>query len=216
MRILSSLLLVLVVATPCWAACPPTRDNNYIAGTVISPTEVMANENNLYQALQDGLATDCIADNAITTAKLATGSVTSADILDGTITSADLAFSVANQILPSGALFFMISGSCPSWSTDVSATYAAMFPRIAVTPGGTGGSSTHTHTGPSHSHTVPASSAVWTQISRSGFNNYLATTAADSTSGTSADPATSSSGTGTTGATSHDPLFVDVKACRVT
>lgn len=220
MRRAYGLLIYLLGALFLWvnlaqAACPPTRDNTYIAGTVISPTEVMANENNLYQALQDGIGTDCIADSAVTTAKIATGAVTSADILDGTITSADLAFSVANQILPTGAVFFLFTGSCPSWATDVSATYANKFIRVAPTALATGGASTHTHTGPSHSHTVPASSAVWTQISRSGFNNYLATTAADTTSGTSADPATSSSGTGTTSSGDSNPEYVTAKLCQV-
>src|SRR3990167_172988 len=41
------------------AACPPSRDNSYVAGTVISPTAVTANEDNLYEALQDGITTDC-------------------------------------------------------------------------------------------------------------------------------------------------------------
>lgn len=150
------------VSSFAYAACP-SRDNSYVAGTVISPTAVLANEDALFTGIQNGLATDCIADNAITTAKIATGGVTSADILDGTITTADLAFAVTpGNTLPSGAVFFMRTGSCPSWTTDVSATYSNLFLRVNATAGSTGGANTHTHSagtyvGAAHTHSIPNS-----------------------------------------------------------
>src|SRR3990167_9931074 len=71
----------------CWVstfayAAAPSRDNTYVAGTVISPTAVMANENTIYTYLQNGV--DTYAANSITTAAIAVGAVTSSDILDGT------------------------------------------------------------------------------------------------------------------------------------
>src|SRR3990167_10164487 len=121
----------------CWVstfayAAAPSRDNTYVAGTVISPTAVMANEDTIYTYLQDGV--DTYAANSITTNAIAVGAVTSADILDGTITTTDLAFAInPGNTLPAGAVFFMVTGTCPSWTTDVSATYANLFVRINST-----------------------------------------------------------------------------------
>jgi len=59
--------------------------------------------------------------------------------------------------LPSGAVFMMITGSCPAGTTDASATYANKFLRINATQGSTGGSDTlsiATANLPSHTHPV--------------------------------------------------------------
>ncbi len=42
-------------------------------------------------------------------------------------------------LLPSGAAFFMATGSCPSGSTDISATYSNKFPKINSTAGTSSG-----------------------------------------------------------------------------
>lgn len=46
-------------------------------------------------------------------------------VVNGTITG--------GGSLPTGAVFFMATGSCPSWSTDVSATYANKYIKINAT-----------------------------------------------------------------------------------
>ena len=59
--------------------------------------------------------------------------------------------------LPSGAVFMMITGSCPAGTTDASATYANKFLRINATQGTTGGSDTLSIAEanlPSHTHPV--------------------------------------------------------------
>src|SRR3990167_6395421 len=150
--------LLPILALLCLGAAP-SRDNTYVAGTVISPTSVMANENTIYEYLQDGV--DTYAANSITTNAIAVGAVTSADILDGTITTTDLAFAInPGNTLPAGAVFFMVTGTCPSWTTDVSATYANLFVRINSTQGTTAGTNTHSHgagtyIGTAHTHSLP-------------------------------------------------------------
>ena len=73
----------------------------------------------------------------------------------------------ANSItLPTGAVFMMITGACPAGSSNITATYSDRFPRINATPASTGGVDTHTHAvgsyaGPSHTHNIPATSAIW-------------------------------------------------------
>lgn len=65
--------------------------------------------------------------------------------------------------LPSGAIFFMISGNCPTGTTDVTATYSNKFVRINATQATTGGADTHSHTLatanlPSHNHGLTGAS----------------------------------------------------------
>ncbi len=67
--------------------------------------------------------------------------------------------SVSGVTLPSGAIFFMISGSCPSGTTDATVAYSGKFARAGTSPGTTGGADTHSHTLattnlPSHNHGV--------------------------------------------------------------
>ena len=66
--------------------------------------------------------------------------------------------SISGIRLPSGAIFYMITGSCPTGSTDVTTTYSDKFLRVGSSQGTTGGANTHTHAagtyaGPSHTHT---------------------------------------------------------------
>src|SRR3990167_134538 len=218
---------ILLFAESVYAACP-SRTSTYVAGTVISPTQVMGNEDVLFEGLQDGLDTDCIADNAITTAKIAVGGVTSNDILDGTITTADLAFSITQgNILPAGAVFFMVTGNCPAWTSDVSTTYSQLFVRINATQGSLSGSNTHSHSvgtyvGSSHTHSVPATtSSSWTPVQgTSTFGGVIVyASVPNPLYGATTDPATGSSGSGAITGTSANgdnvPSFVTMKACQV-
>jgi hypothetical protein len=92
----------------CLLGAAPTRDNTYIPETIIDPDDVMANEDAIFEYLQDGV--DTYAPNSITTNAIAVGGVTSSDILDGTITTTDLAFALnPGNTLPAGAVFFMLS-----------------------------------------------------------------------------------------------------------
>uniref|UniRef100_A0A6M3IUX4 Uncharacterized protein n=1 Tax=viral metagenome TaxID=1070528 RepID=A0A6M3IUX4_9ZZZZ len=75
----------------------------------------------------------------------------------GKVPAANLNLTGGSFALPSGAVFFLATGSCPTGSTDVSATYANKFLRINATAGSTGGSDTYSLSIaeanlPSHSH----------------------------------------------------------------
>ena len=80
-------------------AAPPSRTYNYVAGEVIDPDEVTANEDNLYQYVQTGVDTyadgtvdtDAIKDGTIEAVDIATSAVTTNEILDGTIVGDDVA-----------------------------------------------------------------------------------------------------------------------------
>src|SRR3990167_1100980 len=214
---------ILLFAESVYAACP-SRTSTYVAGTVISPTQVMGNEDVLFEGLQDGLDTDCIADNAITTAKIAVGGVTSNDILDGTITTADLAFSITQgNILPAGAVFFMVTGNCPAWTSDVSTTYSQLFVRINATQGSLSGSNTHTHTagtyvGPSHTHSIPYSGWTGENINgaRGEIVGWTTTSLAAFTANQTSGSGGSGSITGTSTSSNNFPAHVTMKACQVT
>ncbi len=66
----------------------------------------------------------------------------------------------SGMTLPSGAVFMMITGSCPSGTTDVSATYSNKFIRINATAGSTGGADTHTHAAGSYTSPTTGSTAI--------------------------------------------------------
>ncbi len=101
---------------------------------------------------------------------------------------------------------FLSSGVTTARSgwTNVTSTYTGKFMRIGGTPLTTGGADTHTHgagsyAGPSHSHTVPASSAVWGTGAKT---DGKLTTAQDGGNSANTDASTSSSGTGAVTGTS--------------
>jgi len=63
----------------------------------------------------------------------------------------------AGLALPSGAIFYMVTGNCPTGSTDVTATYSNKFVRANATANTTGGSDTYSLSIaeanlPSHTH----------------------------------------------------------------
>ena len=209
--------LLPILALLCLGAAP-SRDNTYVAGTVISPTSVMANENTIYTYLQNGV--DTYAANSITTAAIAVGAVTSADILDGTITTTDLAFAInPGNTLPAGAVFFMVTGSCPSWTTDVSATYSNLFVRVNATQGTLGGGNTHEHTagtfaGSSHTHSIGnaiGDNSAGATDTGGGQQYSLDDHTHNSATGSGGGGAIS----GTSASGANVPSFVTMKACQV-
>ena len=155
--------LFYIMLAGCLIGAAPTRDNIYEAGKKILPNDVMDNEDAIFDYLQNGV--DTYAANSITGAAIADGAVTTTEILDGTIQTGDLAFSLTSgNILPAGAVFFMLTGTCPSWTTDISSTYANYFIRVNATPATIGGADTHTHTagslsGTAHTHSFTSGNA---------------------------------------------------------
>jgi len=123
-------------------------------------------------------------------------------------------------VLPSGAVFYMITGDCPTGTTDVTATYSDKFIKINATQATTSGviltGTTDSHTlsvaeMPAHSHYDAASG------SPTGGGGYLANAHA----GSSADASTSSVGGGgghthtISSATTLEPASVTCKLCQV-
>jgi hypothetical protein len=68
--------------------------------------------------------------------------------------SGDAGDGVTLTIIPSG-MIGMFDANCPAGWTEISAWYNK-FIRGAASYGGTGGSDTHTHSGPSHTHGIVA------------------------------------------------------------
>lgn len=225
MRLVALFCACLFLPGVAESACP-SRDNSYIAGTTIEPADVMANEDALFEGIQNGLATDCIANNAITTDKIATSGVTTSDILNGTILAEDLAFSVSGTTLPAGAAFFMLTGSCPSWTTDVTATYTNRFLRVNATGSTTGGTDTHNHTagtyvGVSHTHSVTDPATGWSSTADTAVTGKKAGSGGGNAYEIPSDRTlTTTSGgsgaiTGTSATSDNIPAFVTGKLCRV-
>lgn len=104
----------------------------------------------------------------------------------------------AGIMMPSGAVFFMITGSCPTGSTDVSATYTDKFLMVNATAGSTGGSATH-------SHDVPYDS--WATGGSYSGNGYVVVGGASTNNSANADEATDSA--------SSLPPYITAKLCKV-
>lgn len=113
----------------------------------------------------------------------------------------------------SGDLLFTTNIGAKSGWTDKTATYANRYVRIGATALVTGGIATHTHTGPSHNHTVPLQNYGWAYAA--GFDGYIGAAQYVTTwSGAgriTTPPTTSNAGTGVTGAADNNPLYVDVR-----
>lgn len=101
-------------------------------------------------------------------------------------------------MMPSGTAFFMITGSCPSGSTDITATYTGKFVRVNSTGGSTGGADTHTHS-------VPYSS--WATVGSYSGNGFLVVGGASTNNSASAN--------NTTGSGDNVPAYVTAKLCQV-
>ena len=148
---------------------------------------------------------------------------------DGVITNAKVnaAAAIAQSkiaagggILPSGAVYFMISGSCPTGTTDVSATYSNKFVKINATQGTSSGvvltGTTDSHVlstaeMPSHAHTFlvyPNANTGSTNVER-GDGGGATTATTDSTGGGGGHTHTFST------ASTLEPSSITMKACQV-
>jgi hypothetical protein len=232
----SLILLVLFIPTLLWAS-PPSRIYTYTSGEAINPEEVTANEDAIFSYLNRQI--EGIEDDSVTTSKILNGTIVNADIastanisdtklsqitttnkvsttsLTGTIAASNL----SGVTLPSGAVFFMISGSCPNGTTDVTATYSNKFIKVNASQGTssgtvlTGTSDSHTLSTtemPAHTHSIPTRSLAGTGS---------ATPASDS--GTTSDYTSGSTG-GSGGhthtlssATTLEPSSIACKMCQV-
>lgn len=129
-------------------------------------------------------------------------------------------------LLPTGAVFFMITGTCPTGTTDVSATYSNKFIKINATAGTSSGtvftntSDSTTLTAaqsglPAHTHTVDSN------VSGSSFgSNTLANTnSASDTPRTTSSTGGSAASSGHThtgsSATTLEPSSVTMVLCQV-
>lgn len=90
--------------------------------------------------------------------------------------------------------------------TNVSATYSNKFIRINATPLTTGGADTHTHTGPSHTHSVPRD---WTS-NGTGSAGRLVVYGGYSDNYPSVDNTSGAGGTGNTSSGDNVPAYVQV------
>ena len=126
----------------------------------------------------------------------------------------------ANSVtLPSGAAFFMLSGSCPAGTTDITATYSGDFIKINATQGTQAGP---VLTGTSDSHVlsiaeIPAHhhdstrDGSWTAVGSNflGGNVNSGSISTDDTGGGGGHTHTLSA------ATTCEPLSVTMKLCEV-
>lgn len=215
MKKLFSILTILIFSTWNVNAAPPTRAFTYVSNTTIDPAQVNTNENSLYSYLQTGV--DTYASGSITGAAVsASASIPYVSLsLSNSIVNADISTSAAITaskitagygVLPSGAVYFMLTGSCPTGTTDVSATYSNLFLRVNAIAGSTGGADTHTHT--------------------SGSYAVSGTTSAPTTGGDAAGSGASGSNathvhtysanvTGTSASGNNVPAYVTAKLCQI-
>lgn len=131
--------------------------------------------------------------------------------------------------LPSGSVFFMVTGACPSGSTDVTDTYADMFPRVmddATSTPATAAATAHSHaagtlTEAAHTHTVPRDGWGSADAAIDGrLMVYEGTSGGQDFGGATGDNTSGSDGDDTvTGSTATDdaaiPAHFTVRICQI-
>lgn len=224
------LFLILILFSTNLNAAAPTRAYTYVSNTTIDPAKNNTNENALYSYLQVGV--DTYAASSITGAAVSSAAAIPYVSLSlaNSIVNADVSSSAAiaaskiasgGGVLPSGAIYFMITGACPTGTSDVSATYANKYIKINATPGTSSGV---VLTGTTDAHVItsaelPASGVtIPTNNSGAAFGSTaiaMSNTAANTTVTSNA----LGSGTGHThtlsSATTLEPSSVTMRACQV-
>lgn len=241
MRKLSYILFILLFCSPAFAS-PPSRTYTYTTGTTISSTAVTANEDNIYNYLQGGV--DSIKDGSITNADIVASAGIPVSKLDLSTIATDISFTGDNTfsgtnnftgtlqqggssglLMPSGAVFFMITGSCPTGSTDVSATYANKYVKINATAGtsqgviltGTSDSTTLTSAQsgvPAHTHGIKNYTASGGPSKVQGTSSSDGEATATSDANAAANASEGHTHTLST-ATTLEPSSITMKACQV-
>ncbi len=200
--------------------CSPSNSisipNSFSPNTTISSSAVNANFNEAQTKFNVHSHTDITSLGAITTGTW------SATVIDKAYGGTGNAYGIG---LPSGAVFFMISGSCPSGTTDVSATYANKFVKINATAGTSSGTiltgTTAGHTlivseMPAHTH---ANTATVRGRDGTGSTSLIADGNGEPTQGTLASTASAGSDGAhdhsLTTATTLEPSSITMICCEV-
>lgn len=133
-------------------ASTPTRTANYVAGTVIDPSVVNADINQLYSELQGNVGTANLLDNSITTAKIVNNNVTISKIGGNGNTNmflrGDASWAAPASVVPTGTISIFAGSSAPtSWLICNGAavsrtTYSGLFGVVSTTYGSGDGSTT--------------------------------------------------------------------------
>lgn len=228
-KLLLSIAFISILGGNIYAS-PPTRAYSYSANNIIDPTQNNTNENALYSYLQTGV--DTYAASSITGAAISSSaSIPYVSLsLSNSIVNADISSSAAiaaskvaagGGILPSGAIYFLLSGSCPTGTTDVTATYSNRFFKANATAGTLGGV---VLTGTTDAHVIttaelPASGVtIPTNNSGASFGS-TAIAMSNTAANTTVTSNNLGSGTGHTHtlstATTLEPLSVTVIVCKV-
>lgn len=144
MKKLSLFLVFLFSATLCFSAPSTTISipNSFTPNTTISSSAMNSNFNTVQTTFNSHTHEDITKVGAITSGTW------QGNVVEKTYGGTGVTTGIG---LPSGAVFFMISGSCPTGTTDVSATYANKFVKINATAGTSAGT---VLTGTSDSHTL--------------------------------------------------------------
>lgn len=204
---LNLIALFLIISCGTSWATPPTRAYSYVPNATIDPNQNNTNENALYSYLQVGV--DTYAPGSISASSInANASIAYSQLsLTNSILKSDLSSSV-QFVLPTGAVFFMASGSCPSGTTDISVTYANKYVKINSTQLTSSGVIL---TGTTDSHVLttaelPTGAALGNASTANAGSNQL-------------NPTGNGGGGGHThtisGATTLEPSSVTMKACQV-
>lgn len=226
------LFLFLFVSTPCFASTW-TQSTTYATNGQVTAQNLNGNLQGIGSVINGGLDND----NANTTSGYrffevksslpSFGSqgrvvlLTSDNSLNLDTGSSWVKFQTGGILMPSGCVFFMASGSCPSGSTDVSSSYSNKFLKINATAGTSSGviftATTDSHTLdtseiPSHTHTTTfydtgGSFSTSGQILAQNATARVVTSSA--TGGGGGHTHTISS------ATTLEPASVTMKACKV-
>ena len=206
------LIPTLIFASPSSSISIP---NSFTPNTTISSSAVNSNFNTVQTTYNAHTHTDITQ----------VGAITSGTWQGNVVEKAYGGTGNANGIgLPAGAVFFMVTGSCPTGTTDVSSTYSNKFVRINATAGTTGGTDTHTHGGATASHTlttaeIPAHAHDMKASTGSAAGPpWISTQGTGSANDIDIDSENAGGGTGHT----HDissadnvPAYVQMKACQI-
>ena len=215
---MKKLILIIFVLIPNLIFAAPSSTisipNSFTPNTTISSSSVNSNFNTVQTTYNAHTHSDITQVGAITSGTW------QGNVVEKTYGGTGVTTGLG---LPAGAVFFMVSGSCPTGTTDVSTTYSDKFVKINATAGtssdvvltGTSDSTTLTEAQmPAHTHPQKAETFLQTgtsvrieQGSGNTINSFGGTT--QSTGG----------GTGHTHplstATTLAPSAITMKACRI-
>lgn len=215
---LNLIALFLIISCGTSWATPPTRLYSYVPNATIDPNQNNTNENALYTYVQTGV--DTYAPGSISAADInANASIAYSQLsLTASIKQSDIA--TGGFLMPSGAVFFMATGSCPSGTTDVSSTYANKYVKINSTQLTSSGV---VLTGTTDSHTLSTAevpSLTYTVAADSGANPSTTSFLGRSGSPSGTFTGNTSGGGGghthtISSATTLEPSSITMKACQV-